>query len=68
MQHSIRHRSAFAESHLKEYLEAEEHGKNGNCQKYFKDCSSSLFFWEKIDHANETDIEDEELELLNQLF
>lgn len=61
-------RSVFANSHLSEYLEAENVGKTGDCGRYFAGCSSSLFFWEKIAHTNETEIEDEELELLNQLF
>jgi len=36
-------RSGFSESHLSEYLQAEQTGLNKNCVKYHKKCEHSLF-------------------------
>ena len=40
-------KSAYAESHLPEYLKAEEAGRAGECSSYFKDCTQSVFVWEE---------------------
>jgi hypothetical protein len=61
--------SVFADSHLSEYLAAEEAGKSGDCSKYSKYCPNTLFYWERI-HAeeNDTEYDDGEYDLLEQLF
>lgn len=47
-------KSMFAESHLPNYLRAEELGKSGNCTEFFRDCETSYFSWEeKIMRTNE---------------
>lgn len=40
-------RSSFSESHLPNYLLAEEMGRTGNCTEYLAHCEKSLFKWEQ---------------------
>ncbi|CAL8070921.1 unnamed protein product [Orchesella dallaii] len=45
--------SVYAESHMPQYLKAEEAGRGGNCEEYKKVCSKSLFKWgmeKRVDH------------------
>ena len=41
-------RSTYADSHMPEYLKAENEGRlKGDCSNYYANCTKSIFKWEK---------------------
>ncbi|ODM98611.1 hypothetical protein Ocin01_08071 [Orchesella cincta] len=47
--------SPYAESHMPEYLKAEEAGRAGSCREYKQLCAKSLFKWETTRKQQEQD-------------
>lgn len=53
--------SPYAESHMPEYLKAEEAGKIGDCSAYKQVCAKSIFKYSIEKHQPDSDVDTNEV-------